>query len=83
MVTTLNHPIQIYCDNESAIKLVGNPMFHARLKDIETHYHFVGGNVLSQDIELQKVRIDEQVADVLTKALAKAKFEGFREALGK
>ena len=30
MVTTLNQAIQINCDNESAIKLAGNPVFHAR-----------------------------------------------------
>ena len=39
MVTTLNQLIQINCDNESAIKLARNLVFHARLKHIETHYH--------------------------------------------
>ncbi|GMI99343.1 cysteine-rich RLK (RECEPTOR-like protein kinase) 8 [Hibiscus trionum] len=82
IVTIFKHPIPIYCDNESAIKLAGNPVFHARSKHIETHYHFVREKVLSQDIELQKIRTDEQVADIFTKALAKAKFEGFRGNLG-
>ena len=52
MVTTLNQSIQINCDNESAIKLAENSMFHARSKYIETHYHFVQEKVLSQDVEL-------------------------------
>jgi len=39
MVTTLDQPIQINCDNESAIKLAGNPVFPAGSKYIETHYH--------------------------------------------
>ncbi|KAL0311583.1 UNVERIFIED_CONTAM: Retrovirus-related Pol polyprotein from transposon TNT 1-94 [Sesamum angustifolium] len=52
MVTTQNHPIQNFCDNESATKLAGNPAFHARSKHIETHYYFVREKVLSQDIEL-------------------------------
>ncbi|KAL0451442.1 UNVERIFIED_CONTAM: Retrovirus-related Pol polyprotein from transposon RE1 [Sesamum latifolium] len=82
MMTNLNHPIQIFCDNESAIKLAGNPVFHARSKHIETHYHFVREKVLSQDIELQEIRTNKQVADIFTKALARAKFEEFREALG-
>ncbi|KAL0408224.1 UNVERIFIED_CONTAM: Retrovirus-related Pol polyprotein from transposon TNT 1-94 [Sesamum radiatum] len=81
MVTNLNHPIQIFCDNESAIKLAGNPVFHARSKHIETHYHFVREKVSSQDIE-QKIRTNKQVANIFTKALARAKFEEFREALG-
>ena len=42
----------VNCDNESAIKLAGNPVFHARSKHIETHYHFVREKVLLQDIEL-------------------------------
>ena len=82
MVTTLDQPIQINCDNESAIKLAGNPIFHARSKHIETHYHFVREKVLSQDVELQKIHTNEQVADIFTKALAKLKFEVFRKALG-
>ncbi|KAL0444457.1 UNVERIFIED_CONTAM: hypothetical protein Slati_2168400 [Sesamum latifolium] len=76
-----NHPIQIFCDNESAIKLAENPVFHARSKHIETNYHLFE-RVLSQDIELQKIRTEKQVADIFTKALARAKFEEFRKALG-
>ena len=52
MVTTLDQPIQINCDNESAIKLAGNPVFHACSKHIETHYHCIREKVLLQDVEL-------------------------------
>lgn len=77
-----NCSVPIYCDNESAIKLAGNPVFHARSKHIETHFHFVREKVLTQEIELQKVRTENQVADIFTKSLAKTKFEMFRAALG-
>ena len=82
MVTTLNQPIQINCDNESAIKLAGNSVFHARSKHIETHYHFVREKVLSQDVELPKIHTNEQVANIFTKSLARGKFEAFRKSLG-
>lgn len=82
MFSALDYPIPIHCDNESAIKLAGNPVFHARTKHIETHYHFVREKVLAQDIQLQKIRTEDQVADIFTKALGKAKFEVFRDALG-
>ena len=36
-----NFPTPIFCDNESAIKLVQNPVFHARMKLVATHHHFV------------------------------------------
>lgn len=82
----LNYLVPILCDSESTIKrdsestikLAVNPVFHARTKYIETHYHFVREKVLTQDIELLKIQTKDQVADIFTKALAKAKFEEFR-----
>lgn len=38
--------------------------------------------VLQGEIILMGVRSEDQVADIFTKALAKAKFEKFRNALG-
>lgn len=34
-------PVEIECDNLSAIRLASYPIFHARTKHIEVHYHFV------------------------------------------
>jgi hypothetical protein len=33
--------IVIYCDNQSCVKLLENPVFHDRLKHIEIRYHFI------------------------------------------
>ena len=57
-------------------------MFHARTKHIEVHHHFVREKVLNQEIDLQKIRSEDQVADIFTKALGRAKLEEFRAALG-
>lgn len=78
----VDYVVQICCDNESAIKLASNPVFHGRTKHVEVHHHFVREKVLNQEIELQGISTCNQVADIFTKALAKAKFEGFRVALG-
>ncbi|XP_042059649.1 uncharacterized mitochondrial protein AtMg00810-like [Salvia splendens] len=77
----LKNPVLIRCDNESAIKLAKNPVFHARTKHIEVHHHFVREKVLNQEIGLQKIRSEDQVADIFTKALGRAKLEEFRAAL--
>ena len=82
VTTKMEFPIPIHCDNESAIKLAGNPIFHARTKHIEVHYHFVREKVLNEEIKLQKVSSKDQVADIFTKALAKTLFEKFRTDLG-
>ena len=52
-------------------------MFHVRTKHIEVHYHFVLERVLKQEIVLKKVGTNDQVVDVFTKALLRAKFEKF------
>ncbi|XP_071700432.1 secreted RxLR effector protein 161-like [Rutidosis leptorrhynchoides] len=77
----VDYVVKLKCDNESAIKLALNPVFHARTKHIEMWYHFIREKVLSGKIELANVRTNDQVADIFTKALTKAKFMKFREAL--
>jgi hypothetical protein len=34
-------PIVIYCDNISSILFANNLIYHARIKHIEVHYHFI------------------------------------------
>ncbi|KAK9165993.1 hypothetical protein Scep_001184 [Stephania cephalantha] len=51
MVSPLTYSIHIYYDNESAMKLAENPVFHARTKHIETHFPFVREKMLTQDIK--------------------------------
>ena len=46
-----------------------NPMYHARIKHIEVHYHFVREKVLVGDIDLVYVNTEEHVASMFTKAL--------------
>ncbi|KAK2977907.1 hypothetical protein RJ640_002957 [Escallonia rubra] len=82
MFCEVDYAVQIKCDNESAIKLASNPIFHARTKHIEVRYHFVREKVLSEDVELLSVRTNDQVADIFTKALVEPKFQRFRDALG-
>ena len=61
--------IAIYCDNISSTMLANNPVYHARRKHIEVHYHFVREKVLDREVDLVYVSTEEQVADILTKAL--------------
>ena len=72
----------ILCDNQSCIKLSENPVFHDKSKHIEIKYHFIRDMVMKGAMKLDYIATDEQVADVLTKPLAREKFEYFRERLG-
>ncbi|MCO5569367.1 hypothetical protein L7F22_023079 [Adiantum nelumboides] len=73
----VQRPVVIHCDNLSSIQLTRNPVFHARTKHIEVHYHFIKERVLDGSIDLTFVRTDEQVADVFTKALGAEKLRQF------
>jgi hypothetical protein len=75
-------PTVIYCDNQSCIKLSENPVFHDRSKHIEIRYHFIRDYVQRGAVELQYISTEEQVADILTKALSMGKFVFFRDKLG-
>jgi hypothetical protein len=55
---------------------------HDRSKHIEIRYHFIRDYVPRGAVELQNISTDEQVADILTKALGKDKFLFFRDKLG-
>jgi hypothetical protein len=74
--------VVIYCDNLSSIQLARNPMFHARTKHIEVHYHFIREKVLAGEIDLIYVSIEDQVADIFTKVLGAEKHRQFRIMLG-
>ena len=37
----MHDAVVIYCDKISNIMLANNPVYHARTKHIEVHYHFV------------------------------------------
>ena len=64
------------------MKLSENPVFHDKSKHIEIKYHYIRDMVQKGAMKLQYVVMDEQIDEVLTKLLARVKFEYFREKLG-
>lgn len=69
-------------DNTSAIKLAKNPVFHARLKHIELHHHFIHKQILQREIVVSYLKTESQPEDILTKALSRPLFKKNRSALG-
>ena len=72
----------IYCDNQSFVKLLENPVFHDKSKHIEIKYHYIRDMVQRGAVKLQYIATDEYIANVLMKPLARVNFEYFREKLG-
>ena len=59
-----------------------NSVFHDKLKHIEIKYHYIRDKVQRGVAKLQYVATNKQIADMLTKRLARVKFEYLREKLG-
>eukprot|EP00253_Pinus_taeda_P016698 PITA_16698 len=75
-------PSVIYCDNHSCIKLTENPVFHDRSKHIGIIYHFIRDYFQKGVVKLEYISTDEQVVDILTKALPRGKHVYFRDKMG-
>ena len=65
----INYAVPPYCDNQSTICLIENPIFHTQTKHVEVHYHFLREKVLQEELEIYQVKTRDQVADLFTKGL--------------
>lgn len=75
-------PILMYCDNQSAIRISGNDIYHARSKHIDVRYHFVRERVANNQVAIRYKKTEDMVADALTKGLHRPKHEAFTKAMG-
>ena len=73
--------VPLLCDNESAVKLANNPVQHSRTKHIDIRHHFLRDHVAKNDISLEGVRSEDQLADIFTKPLDEATFCRLRNEL--
>jgi hypothetical protein len=62
-------PMELACDNQSALYLSSNPIFHERTKHIEVDCHFIREKILSGIIKTSYVQSNDQLADMFTKSL--------------
>ena len=75
-------PIPIHCDNQAAIYIAKNPVFHERTKHIEHDCHFVREKLMAGLISLHHISTRRQPANVLTKPLTSVVIRDFIRKLG-
>jgi hypothetical protein len=74
--------MKISCNNQSAIFLAKNLVYHSKTKHIDVQYHFVRGMVEIKKVLLEKVDTLEIITDSFTKFVSVVKFSWCREAIG-
>ena len=75
------HPQRLYMDNQSAIQISCTSLIaHSNhTKHIDTRHHWICEQVRNNIVDPQYIPTIDQTADILTKALPKAKVEKFRD----
>jgi hypothetical protein len=71
----------IHEDNESAIDCTKNPVSHSKMKHIDVKYHVIRDYIEQQQIKVQWISTDEQLADMFTKPLPPSTFIRLRDHL--
>nr|GEY32266.1 retrovirus-related Pol polyprotein from transposon TNT 1-94 [Tanacetum cinerariifolium] len=82
VIPTVQDPIEILCDNESAVALTKEPKDHGKSKHIERKYHFVRSKVEEGHVIVKDIRSEDNPADPFTKALPKSRHDEHARSIG-
>lgn len=74
-------PTILNCDNQGALALSKNPLYHSRSKHFDVTYHWLRERVEDDTIMPVYVPTSHMLADFLTKALHRPKFSLCTERL--
>ncbi|RVW70655.1 hypothetical protein CK203_059011 [Vitis vinifera] len=76
-------PIRLFCDNKATCDIAHNPIQDDRTKHVDVDKFFIKEKLDDKIVELPKIRSEDQLTDILTKAAVSSRvFSKFLDKLG-
>ena len=75
-------PLILNCNNQGVITLTKDNKFHMHTKHIDEYYHFIHEAVEDKKVTVRYVPTGDNVSNIFTKPLTKAKFQELTGLLG-
>ncbi|KAJ9538444.1 hypothetical protein OSB04_031177, partial [Centaurea solstitialis] len=82
VVASVSRPIDIFCDNSGAVAQAKEPREHHKSRHVLRKYHLIREIIGRGDVRICKIPTEENVADPLTKPLARVKHEAHASSIG-
>ena len=82
VVSAIEGPVPLYCDNTGAVIQAKEPRSHHRSKHILRCFHLVREIVERQDVILERVETKNNIADPFTKTLSQQLFDRHLDCIG-
>ncbi|KAJ9556327.1 LOW QUALITY PROTEIN: hypothetical protein OSB04_010941 [Centaurea solstitialis] len=82
VVASVSRPIDIFCDNSGAVAQAKEPREHHKSRHVLRKYHLIREIIGRGDVRICKIPTEDNVADPLTKPLARVKHEAHANSIG-
>ena len=63
----------MFCDNKAACDIAHSPIQHDRTKHVDVDIFFIKKKLDDKIVELPKIRLEDQLADILTKVVVSSR----------
>ncbi|KAJ9539558.1 hypothetical protein OSB04_032291 [Centaurea solstitialis] len=81
VVASVSRPMDIFCDNSGAVAQAKEPREHHKSRHVLRKYHLIREIIGRGDVRICKIPTEENVADPLTKPLARVKHEAHANSM--